>query len=85
MSTSKVRLSKSCHGTRDVACLLAGNGGGLLRRTGRQVQFPNNTSLSNLWLTLTQLTGIQRREFGENLSLVKFFTNNACIALPENI
>ncbi len=52
------------HGTRDVACLLAGSGGGLLRRTGRQVQFANNTPLSNLWLTLAQLTGIERREFG---------------------
>jgi hypothetical protein len=51
------------HGTRDVACLLAGSGG-LLRRPGRQVQFANNTPLCNLWLTLAQLTGIERREFG---------------------
>ena len=52
------------HGTRDVACLLAGNGGGLLRRTGRQVQLAKDTPLSNLWLTLAQLAGIDRREFG---------------------
>ncbi len=52
------------HGTRDVACLLIGKGGGRLRNTGRQVQFPNHTSLCNLWLTLTQLAGIQRRDFG---------------------
>jgi hypothetical protein len=52
------------HGTRDVACLLAGKGVGLLPRTGRQVQFANGTSLSNLWLTLAQIAGIQRREFG---------------------
>jgi hypothetical protein len=52
------------HGTRDVACLLAGSGGGMLRRTGRQVQFPNNTPLCNLWLTIAQLAGIERRDFG---------------------
>ena len=52
------------HGTRDVACLLAGTGGGLLRNVGRQVQFPASTPLSNLWLTLAQLAGIERRDFG---------------------
>lgn len=58
------------HGTRDVPCLLAGSGGGLLRRTGRQVQCANGTSLSNLWLTLAQLAGIQRREFGVSTGAV---------------
>jgi len=52
------------HGLKDVACLLAGKGGGLLKRTGRQVQFPPGTPLSNLWLTLLQLAGIERKEFG---------------------
>jgi hypothetical protein len=52
------------HGTRDVACILAGGGGGLLRRTGRQVRFADNTPQCNLWLTLAQLAGIERREFG---------------------
>jgi hypothetical protein len=52
------------HGTRDVACLLAGGGGGLLRRTGRQVQYRAGTPLSNLWLTLANLAGIERRQFG---------------------
>lgn len=52
------------HGIRDVACLLAGKGGGLLRNTGRQVSYANGTSLSNLWLTLCQLAGVEQREFG---------------------
>ena len=44
--------------------VLAGKGGGLLPRPGRQVQCAANTPLSNLWLTLAQLTGLERREFG---------------------
>ncbi|MBI3822872.1 MAG: DUF1552 domain-containing protein [Planctomycetes bacterium] len=52
------------HGTRDVPCLLIGKGGARLRNTGRHVSFANGTSLSNLWLTLTQLAGIERRDFG---------------------
>ncbi len=56
------------HGLRDVACLLAGGGGGLLRRPGRVLQYHGmrnqGVPLSNLWLTLAQLAGIERREFG---------------------
>jgi hypothetical protein len=52
------------HGTRDVACLLAGKGGGLLRRTGRQISYRAGTPLGNLWLTLANLAGVERREFG---------------------
>jgi hypothetical protein len=52
------------HGIRDVACLLAGSGGGLLRRTGRQIQYRAGTPLGNLWLTLANLAGLERREFG---------------------
>lgn len=56
------------HGLRDVACLLAGGGGGLLRRTGRVVQYHGmrnqGVPLCNLWLTLAQLAGLESREFG---------------------
>lgn len=60
------------HGLRDVACLLAGKGGGLLPKPGRVIQYYGKdkrnynagVSLSNLWLTLTQLAGIEQREFG---------------------
>lgn len=56
------------HGLRDVACLLAGGGGGLLRRPGRVVQFHGmrnqGVSLCNLWLTLGQMAGLENREFG---------------------
>jgi len=58
------------HGYRDVACLLAGKGGGLLRRTGRQVQCRAGTPLSNLWLTLANLMGVERREFGASTGTV---------------
>jgi hypothetical protein len=56
------------HGLRDVACLIAGGGGGLLRRPGRVLQYHGTRNagvpLSNLWLTLAQLAGVERREFG---------------------
>lgn len=52
------------HGLKDVACLLAGQGRGLLKNTGRQVECRPGTPLSNLWLTLLQLAGSDRKEFG---------------------
>lgn len=54
------------HSLKDVGCILAGKGGGLLPKTGRQVRFPDNTPLSNLWLTLAQATGVPRKEFGRS-------------------
>ncbi len=60
------------HGLRDVACLLAGCGGGLLRRSGRVLQYHGmrnqGVPLCNLWLTLAQMAGIERREFGTSTS-----------------
>lgn len=52
------------HSLKDVGCILAGHGGGLLPKTGRQVRYPEGTPLSNLWLTLTQLFGLDRKEYG---------------------
>lgn len=54
------------HSLKDVGCLLAGRGGGLLAKTGRQIRYPDGTPLSNLWLTLAQLVGIERKEFGRS-------------------
>jgi hypothetical protein len=54
------------HDIKDVGCVLAGRGGGLLPRTGRQVRYPKGTSLGNLWLTLAQLCGIRRKDFGRS-------------------
>jgi hypothetical protein len=56
------------HGLRDVACLLAGGGGGLLRRPGRVLSYHGmrnqGVPLCNLWLTLAQMVGLENREFG---------------------
>jgi len=60
------------HGLKDVACILAGHGGGLLSRTGRPIPFygkdrkdsNSGVPLANLWLTLLQLAGHDRKEFG---------------------
>jgi hypothetical protein len=54
------------HSLKDVGCLVAGRGGGRLPRPGRQIRYPDGTSLSNLWLTLAQLCGIKRKEFGRS-------------------
>ena len=54
------------HSLKDVGCLLAGGGGGLLPRAGRQIRYPDGTPLSNLWLTLAQLVGIERKDFGRS-------------------
>ncbi|MBL8796260.1 MAG: DUF1552 domain-containing protein [Planctomycetia bacterium] len=62
------------HGLKDVGCVLAGKGGGLLPRPGRVIQYygkdkkdgNSGLPLSNLWLTLAQLVGIERKEFGRS-------------------
>ena len=54
------------HSLKDVGCILAGHGGGLLPKTGRQIRYPDGTPLSNLWLTLAQMTGVERKEFGRS-------------------
>src|SRR5262249_39225056 len=54
------------HSIKDVGCLLAGHGGGLLPKTGREIRYRDGTSLGNLWLTLAQLCGIERKEFGRS-------------------
>jgi hypothetical protein len=54
------------HSLRDVACIVAGKGGGLLPRPGRVIRYRDGTPLSNLWLTLAQLAGVERREFGRS-------------------
>ena len=61
------------HGLKDVACILAGKGGGLLPKPGRKIEHygkdkkdGSGVPLSNLWLTLTQMVGIERKEFGRS-------------------
>lgn len=60
------------HGLKDIACLLAGSAGGRLPQLGRVLDFygpkkngsPVGTPLSNLWLTLAQLAGVECQAFG---------------------
>ncbi|OAI46681.1 hypothetical protein AYO44_10920 [Planctomycetaceae bacterium SCGC AG-212-F19] len=62
------------HSIADVACIVAGKGGGLLPKTGRHLEYygkdqkdsNSGVPLSNLWLTLLQLVGIERKEFGRS-------------------
>lgn len=60
------------HGLADVACLLAGKAGGLVR-PGRVLSFQskerNRTTgvpLANLWLTLAQMSGLDGKTFGRS-------------------
>jgi hypothetical protein len=57
------------HSLKDVGCLLAGKGGGLLK-PGRQVRYRDGTSLSNVWLTLAQKAGVERKDFGRSTGLL---------------
>jgi hypothetical protein len=62
------------HGLSDVACLVAGKGGGLLPKPCRVIEFYGKdrkssnagVPLSNLWLTLAQMIGVERKEFGRS-------------------
>lgn len=58
------------HSLKDVGCILAGRGGGLIPKTGRQIRYAENTPLSNLWLTLAQMVGIERKEFGRSTGML---------------
>ena len=40
--------------------------GGLLPKPGRQIRYRKGTPLSNLWLTLAQMVGVERKEFGRS-------------------
>lgn len=62
------------HGLKDVACILAGKGGGLLPKPGRGIPYYGKDKnhynagvpISNLWLTLAQMIGVERKEFGRS-------------------
>jgi hypothetical protein len=54
------------HSLKDVGCIVAGHGGKLVSRTGRQIKFAEGTPLGNLWLTLAQMVGVERKEFGRS-------------------
>ncbi len=53
------------HGTEDYPILLVGNAGGTLK-TGRQVSFPKNTPVSNLYLEMLDRMGAKAESFGES-------------------
>jgi hypothetical protein len=54
------------HSLKDLGCIVAGKGGGLLPKPGRQIRYRDGTPMSNLWLTLAQRAGIERKEFGRS-------------------
>jgi hypothetical protein len=53
------------HGTDDYPILLAGNAGGTLK-TGRQVNFPKNTPVANLYIEMLDRMGAKVETFGES-------------------
>ena len=53
------------HGTDDYPILLAGNAGGTLT-TGRQVNYPKGTPVSNLYIEMLDRMGVKVESFGES-------------------
>jgi hypothetical protein len=53
------------HGTEDYPILLAGKAGGTLR-TGRQLNFPKNTPVANLYIEILDRMGAKVESFGES-------------------
>jgi hypothetical protein len=53
------------HGTEDYPILLAGKAGGTLK-TGRQVNFPKSTPVSNLYIEMLDRMGAKVDSFGES-------------------
>ncbi|HEV3385509.1 MAG TPA: DUF1552 domain-containing protein [Gemmata sp.] len=53
------------HGTEDYPILLAGKAAGTLK-TGRQVNFPKNTPISNLYIEILDRMGVKVDSFGES-------------------
>lgn len=53
------------HGTEDYPILLAGQAGGTLN-TGRQLSFPKNTPVSNLYVEILDRMGVKVDAFGES-------------------
>ena len=53
------------HGTEDYPIALVGNAGGTLK-TGRQVSFPKNTPVSNLYIEMLDRMGAKVETFGES-------------------
>jgi uncharacterized protein DUF1552 len=53
------------HRHADLPCLLAGNLGGQFK-TGRHLQYPENTPMSNLLLTLADKAGIRMEKIGDS-------------------
>jgi Protein of unknown function (DUF1552) len=54
------------HSLKDVGCIVAGKGNGLLPKPGRQIRYAAGTPLCNLWLTLAQMLGSDRKTFGRS-------------------
>jgi hypothetical protein len=55
------------HGTQDYPALLVGNAQGTLK-TGRQIDFPKKTPMSNLFVEMLDRMGAGVKEFGESHS-----------------
>ena len=53
------------HAEKNLPLLLAGRGGGTID-SGRQVEYPEDTSLSNLHLSVLQRLGVQINRFGDS-------------------
>jgi len=57
--------SGELHEPTNLPTILAGGAGGRLR-TGRHVQYPANTPIADLWLTMARIIGLPRERIGDS-------------------
>lgn len=60
----------NAHAHHDLPILLAGSGGGVLK-PGRHVEFPKETPMTNLYLTLFEQMGVKADRFGDSTGALK--------------
>ncbi len=53
------------HSHHDLPIVLAGGGGGKIP-TGRNLVYPKDTPLNNLYLSMLQLMGVDKKEIGDS-------------------
>ena len=60
----------NAHSHHDLPVLLAGRGGGAFQ-TGRHVQFPTNTPMTNLYLAMLERMGVTAERLGDSTGVLK--------------
>jgi hypothetical protein len=63
----------NAHSRRNLPLVLAGGGGGRIQG-GRHIRFPKDTPLTNLFLTIMEVTGVDVEKFGDSTGKVEMLS-----------